>query len=355
MVEPNFRSTTSCELILKGLKDNLRKKRIPYSVTDTITDLGFCNEKIFMFIVSTNQSFISKATAECQAKKIHPIIISLQSLDSISGIYSSVTPSIEHSMLRIMKFLKNREKTTPALYGISLNSAPDIARKNCFLQKHILSTDEEDVFYNQTGLDDCFEKFFANVNKYDCVICTNNYAAIHLINALNAREIFLDDFIIISYGKTLLATKFYPEIIHVYVPNESLGKTAIMVLEQLQNNTDILHINMSVKCAISNESGAVFEPITENNNIYEESTSDIFYEDPHIQNMLLVEKLLSSCDSTDILILDLVISGASYDEISNKSFLSHSAVKYRVKNMIQSCNCSTKSQFVQFMKMYMQK
>lgn len=45
-----------------------------------------------------------------------------------------------------------------------------------------------------------------------------------------------------------------------------------------------------------------------------------FYEDPHIKNMLLVEKLLTLCDATDMLILELVVEGCSYDDIANKTF-----------------------------------
>ena len=354
MAEPKYENTTSCELVLKGLKDNLRKKRISYKVVDDIAKIEVGDKKTFLFLISTNKSFIAKTISKCETKKIHPIIISLQLINSIPGIYSSVTANIEHSMFKIMNYLKNIQKTQPALYGISVNSAPDVARQNCFLQKHILPTSENDVFYNHIGLDDCFNNFFANIEKYDCIICTNNYAAIHLINNLKERGCYNNDLTVISYGKTLLTTKFYPEIIPVYVSNESLGRTALTVFEQLQNDTDILHINASVKCDIFNESTVISEPFVETNDIFEESEPDIFYEDPYIQNMLLVEKLLSTCDATDALILDSVLSGDSYDEIANKSFLSNSAVKYRVKNMLQSCNCSTKSEFIHFMKKYMQ-
>ena len=352
MVEPNFKKTASCELIFKEIKDNLRKKRIAYDVVDSIQNISAEKEKTFLFLISTNISLIAKTIAECEVKKIHPIVVSLQLLNSIRGIYSSVTPNIEHSMLRIMKFLTSNHKKAPALYGISVESAPDIARQNCFLQKHILPTAEKDVYHNKVGLDKCFEAFAANISDYDCVICTHNYAAIHLINKLKEAKFSLEDFIIVSYGQTLLASKFYPEIISMYVDNESLGKAAITILEQLQNNYDILHMNMSVKYAINSDSNILSETIAEYSDVSEQSVSDIFYEDPQIQNMLLVEKLLSVCDSTDTLILNSVLNGDSYEEISNKIFLSYSAVKYRVRNMIRLCYCITKGQFIEFIKRY---
>ena len=355
MAEKNFKNTTSCELILKGLKKNLRKKRIPHLVIDDLKTVDTSKENKYLFLVSTNDSYIAIMVRECQKLKIHPIVISLQSIHSIPGIYSSVTPSVDNTMFNIMSFLKSENKIFPALYGISINSAPDIARKNCFLQKHVLPTGEEHVYFNHTGLDDCFKRFFANISKYDSVICTNNYAAIHLINNLKKLNYPTSDFIVIGCGKTLMAAKFYPEIVFAYVVNENLGKTAVTVLEQLINNTEVLHINMSVKSNISRVQNSSSEPLSEDDVVFEENSSDIFYKDPNIKNMLLIEKLLSICDPTDMQILDLVLEGSSYEDIANKTFLSQSAIKYRVKNMLQICGCSSKSQFVVFVKEYMKK
>ena len=353
MVEANFKNTASCEIILKGLKENLRKKRITYVIIDDFSRINESDETSYLFLISTSKPHIAKTLRECQTKKVHPIVISLQPLDNISGIYSSVTPNIEHSMYSIMSFLKTQGKNSPALYGISVNSAPDISRKNCFLQKHILQTGDESIYFNLIGLDDCFNRFFMNINKYDSVICTNNYAAIHLIKNLKKHCFPIEKLSVIGYGKILTATKFYPEIVFVYVAYERFGKAAVTILEELQSNEEVLHINMSVRHIISNTLNDLPEPFEENVVVFEEDASDIFYEDVNIKNMLLVEKLLSICDATDMHILDLVLQGKAYDLIAAETFLSQSAVKYRVKNMLQICGCKSKSQFVSFIKEYL--
>lgn len=113
----------------------MRKKRIPYIFIDDLSEVKVSDKPNFLFLVSTSESHITKIVRECQFKKIHPIVISLQQINKIPGIYSSVTPNIEQSMLKIMKFLKNNNKKAPALYGISINSAPDLARKKHFFTK----------------------------------------------------------------------------------------------------------------------------------------------------------------------------------------------------------------------------
>ena len=106
MVEPNFKNTTICEMIFKELKDNLRKKRIPYQVVDSPLNIEIQQEKTYLVLISTNFSLIVKTIKECETQQIHPIVLSFQLLNSIPGIYSSVTHNIEHSMLGIMNFLK---------------------------------------------------------------------------------------------------------------------------------------------------------------------------------------------------------------------------------------------------------
>ena len=49
MAEPKYENTTSCELVLKGLKDNLRKKRISYKVVDDIAKIEVGDKKTFLF------------------------------------------------------------------------------------------------------------------------------------------------------------------------------------------------------------------------------------------------------------------------------------------------------------------
>ena len=69
MVEPNFKNTTTCELIFKEIKDNLRKKRIPYQVVDSPLNIPIEKGKTYLLLISTNISLIAKTIAECELKK----------------------------------------------------------------------------------------------------------------------------------------------------------------------------------------------------------------------------------------------------------------------------------------------
>lgn len=60
-----------------------------------------------------------------------------------------------------------------------------------------------------------------------------------------------------------MATKFYSEISFAYISNDSLGRTAVIVLEQLQNNNEVSNSNMSVKCSLSTSGDTIPEPMPE--------------------------------------------------------------------------------------------
>lgn len=351
IVEPAFKTTSSCNIIFKGLKSILRKKRISHLTVSSVSEITEFDHA-YLIIISNNMSFIHNLVAECDRAKVHPVILTPQLLHSLPGVYSDVTSDVRHSIRYLMSFLKKSKVTSPALYGISENSFPDMARRDRFLEKHILPTSEDAVFYNRTGLDDCFKNFFEHIKKYDCIICPNDYVAIHLIKKLKENGLSTDNFKLISYGQLLISAKYHPEIISISVGYEDFGKAAITICEELENNPELLYMSLSTKSKISGYESYSPEMLSPENSVFDVDGDDIFYKDPHIQNMILIEKLLTSSDKTDLLILDMVINGASYEDIANACFLSLSATKYRVRRMVQNCNCASKSEFIEMVQKY---
>lgn len=352
MVEPNFKNTSSCGAIYKGLKQALSKKRMKHTLVSSIGEIGYSEEQTFLIIVSTNIAFISNSVAVCDRMNFHPIILTPQLLHSLPGVYSDVTSDIRHSMRYLMSYLKKNGKERPALYGISDKSLPDVARRDRFLEKHILPTSAEDVYYNKTTLDDCFNLFKKKIDRYDSVICPNDYVAIHLVKSLKKINYPIKNIKIISHGQLLISARYHREIVSLSVGYENFGKAAITICEQLQNNPDLLYMSLSVKSRINPDVETQVEPIELNNAIDLENEGDAFYKDPDIKNMILIEKLLNSSDKIDLTILDMVLNGSSYEDISSACFLSMSATKYRVRRMVQSCNCYSKLQLTELIKKY---
>lgn len=352
MIETDFKITSSCGTMFAGVKNALRKKRVSYEIINDVTEIKTDNSQTFLIIVSTNMDFISNSVAYCDAISVHPIILTPYLPHSLTGVYSTVTADVRQSMRYIMSYLKNAGKSHPAIYGMSEFSFSDMARKEKFLEKHILPTSNEDVFYNKTTLDDCFEKFLLKIDEYDCVICPNDYVAIHFVNSLKSHNYPVEKFTIISYGQLMIASKFHPEIISISVGYENYGKAAVMICETLQNNPELLYMSLSIKNKINADEHTGDAKTLSDVVLSSANSKDIFYHDPDVKRMIVIEKLLNSCDSTDLEILDMLIKNASYEEISDACFLSVSTTKYRVRRMFNLCGCHSKTEFAQFIEKY---
>lgn len=74
--------------------------------------------------------------------------------------------------------------------------------------------------------------------------------------------------------------------------------------------------------------------------------------DDEINEMLKIEKLLNTCDSTDKIIINGLLNKQSYENISRKCFLTENAIKYRIKKLLTDCRISDKSSLLKMLKKY---
>ena len=58
--------------------------------------------------------------------------------------------------------------------------------------------------------------------------------------------------------------------------------------------------------------------------------------------MLRIEKLLSDCDATDLNILKMILDQKKLSEIEEQSYLTETAVKYRIRKMKDICQVSSR-------------
>ena len=86
----------------------------------------------------------------------------------------------------------------------------------------------------------------------------------------------------------------------------------------------------------------------ENRNIC--NADEKFYNDEETSKLLKTEKMFHFCDEMDYIILALMAKDMSYEEIADSLFCSVNTVKYRVKKIKETCNCKSKAQLVDLIK-----
>lgn len=356
LTEPVFDKSSWGKVIFDSVCSALSKKKIKFEIISRCENFKKADDTHFLILIGSNEGWIKYAVSSANNSGIHPVILSPTKSDSIKGIYSSVTSDIGRSMYYLINHLKKRSKTKPALYGINPASLSDSARKENFLSYANEMADESDIYYNNGSLNNCFLAFNKNHTKYDCVICANDYAAISLIKNLEKRGISLNNLLMISYGNTLLSRGFN-NLMTISMCYEEYGKAAISVCDTLAKNSALLYLNIAVKWKIGFRDDFIKNEFPDDTHILVDNehqhADELFYSDNELCEMIMVENMLSSCDATDLKLLELILKGCSYEQAGEICFISLNTVKYRIKKLMDICNTSNKKAFLELAERYL--
>ena len=258
-------------------------------------------------------------------------------------------------MYYLINHLKKKGKTKPALYGINPASLSDSVRKATFLNYAENMAGENDIYYNNGSLKGCFDDFYKFYHNYDCVICANDYAAISLTRNFKKLKATPHNLLTVSYGNTLLS-RGIDELITISMCYEEYGKAAVSICEILSKNTALLYSNIAVKWKIGYRGDFIKNELPDDSHFSTDNKSqradELFYSDSEINEMILIENMLSICDDTDLKLLDFILDGYPYAVAAEACFISHNTAKYRIKKLMDACKLSNKKAFLELLKKY---
>lgn len=356
MTEPSFQNSSWCKAITSGLFKALSKKKLSFSVVTDIPEKPQEEDTCFLILIASDENWLTSAISHCRDRKIHPIVLGSEPRHSMPGAYSSVTSDIRQSMYYLVTRLKKLNKTRPALYGINPESLQDTTRKKSFLEFTSGDITDADIFYNNGSLKECFNNFKQVFKKYDCVICANDYAAISLLKNLDNNNIASNSLFPVSYGGTLLASRYSNRLLTISMNYEEYGKAAISICETIHKNPAILYLNIAIKWKIATSDNSAAEPPLDESFLVDSfgniTADSLFYSDNEMCEMILTENMLSACDKIDFTIISMLLKNMSYETIAEACYISVNTVKYRLKKLMDICNIKTKKEFVELLKKY---
>ncbi len=341
LCEKAYFDSSWCKQILQGLKNELKKRRIEYSVVFELDDIN--SDNIF-FVIGSDYKWMSDYVAKVNYYGITPILIFNQSNHIISGRYHSVSSDIGGSILALVKWLKNREKNNICLYGVNPESISDISRN----QSYAKNLEMGKTFYNNGSLENCFKSFISCNECFDAVICTNDFAAISLVkNLIKHNAEMLQRLDIISCSQSSISAYFGDYIKSININLTSLGTNAYQVARTAQNGENISEISLTVKWNMEFDD----ENITR---LFEDGdiAPNAFYEDAELSNLMKLDMLVDSFDNTDKNIIRLLMSGDTYSDIAEACYTTERNVKYRVKQYLKKCNVNSRKEFIDFLNEY---
>ena len=337
ILEEKYRETTWCERIISGIEQQARTKKLKF-------DFEINNFRMYdagaIIVVGTTPDWIYETVSSLKEKhKLHIILVSNRPYTlSVSNVCTDLYSAVKD----ILNYLRECGRKRIALYGVNPSSTADNIKLSAFEQK-------EKVYYNFGDLRECRNEFLRNMDKYDSVICTNDYAAVSLINHLK-KEIpsFLNDLFIVGFANTHLGRINEPSVTSVALNYEEYGRTAVDIYRMLKKNPNLQSVNVNVKSSIVVRDTTHNIPL--NGNSSEPSDSQDkdfrFYDDTEVQQMVKIEKLFENCGENDVAVLGMLANGDSYEKVAEKCFMTVNGIKYRLDRLCRICGFETRRELI---------
>lgn len=346
LVDPDYTCSIWCQRLLDDLVMQLKQKRLAYRLIHSAQKLSPKNR--YVFLIGSDQAWVQPAVLACNSLGINPIWLCNMSSFEMEGEYSIVCTDITRSMRKLIDALRASGHRTIGLYGFNPNSTTDQGKRASYLS--LLGQEcGQYVFFNNGDLKGCFDDFLEKSGQVDTLICCNGFAAVSLVRRLAQQSpTLLEKLTIIACTDTCL-TRLYSKNIHM-VRNRSgeYGRAAVGLLDTLRRTPSLSSVTVSlqwdVRSVCASVSGAAPAPVPAIQSPPAER--DPFYQDPEIQSMMRLERLLLTGSKTDLMILRLLRRNESYNEIAEQLFLSLNTVKYHVRKMLQLCGIGSKKELI---------
>ena len=351
LIEPSYARSVWCTSVLEGLVTQLKLKRIAFGLASSLDEISLdCR---YAFIVGTHNEWVGVALSGCNQLGVHPILLCSQATHRYDCNYSSVCSDVPSSTRHVIEQLRRMGSTRLALYGVNPQSIADQSRMECYLA--LVEKDAQAVFYNCGSMERCYASFLAYGDCFDAVLCANCFLAISLVRRLRKdAPQRLERLRIIGYQEVRLTERFADNIYTLRLNFHEYGKAAVMLMNSLEKNPHLTHIIMAIEWDISElervcpkQKKDAAAPLALPDML------DVFYEDPELKEMMLLESLLYESEEVDRNILQGLLADESYEQIAERCYISVSTVKYRLRKMLDLCHLGNRVELIALLRQYM--
>lgn len=281
------------------------------------------------------------------------IILAGIDADSLSSQVSCVTHSRSQQTIQLIRYLQACGRGRIALLGIGENSVNDLVKVNAaerYTADQPCPVTANDVFMWRQHPQECFDAFWPVANRYNAILCPNDYLALLAINQFKARGFSVpEDFYLVSFSNLLISRFCQPTITTITMDFAAIGKYAFSIWQQLQTLNErelvskiVAPSRLLIRGSTDfNNPEAVRQPVR----LWDDLQKDYFYDEPSIRNLMQIESCLNRHDSLDLKIIEGLLQGVSYEAMAEKLYISPSALHYRLSKLYRDLGCPTRKAF----------
>jgi DNA-binding LacI/PurR family transcriptional regulator/DNA-binding CsgD family transcriptional regulator len=268
--------------------------------------------------------------------------------DSMPG--SCVCFSLERAVIDCIEYLEKMGKKQPALIGLNPSSDADHKKAEIF-QTVMKEKGIEPVFVfcSEAGLEESIADIAQTAlkNGTDGFICANDTAAIFTISCLREDGIPVGvETPVIGMGNSYLGIHSDPPLTTVDFDYYSLGAEAVRLYEFLCRDirgADV-RLRLPANLVVRDSTGGIPFQRRDNSDHFLDGNQPEYFSGNRVRSLIMLENELQTCDKTDREIIFSVANGATYEQISERLFLSERTVKYRLSHILGRLNLHGKAE-----------
>lgn len=264
---------------------------------------------------------------------------------------SSASPSRRRATALLIQYLMACGKKNIALVACGDRSVNDMMRcetlKSYLLVQGCKDPDSH-IFYYQNRVEESFEAFYPYWREFDAVICPNDYVAMCLIRFCQERGIRIpEDLYLAAFSDRTLARYCKPSITTMSIDFAAVGNCTYQAWEFLEEHREEnlqIQITTPSRLIVRQSTNNEYHPIDNSNVIIYDADYEggPFYSDPTIAKVMQIENCLVQCDRLSLQIIGILLEGKNYDYISEKLFISRSALNYRMKKIFNAAGVNSR-------------
>lgn len=353
MTEKEYMDFPWFQRSLRSLYNESRKKHVGLETIRSAEQVPQSDDAAGVLLLGASEDWFRACIHEINRCGAHPISLVNRLSSMTDECFSSVSMDIRDNIRLAVDYLHSLGRRNLALYAVNPASTSDPGRAEIFRQ---LTRRDGHIYFIDNTLEHTFAGFRPRLEDYDGVICACDYAAISLTHNLLRIGVRPKDMpYIIGYGNMHLTRKSSPTITSISDDYEHFGRAALTIYNLVVREKSIssinvlLHSRLHIRETTGNEP---FVPPGRGAVAMAEAAPNPFYHDSEIADMAKLEWLMNLCDETDLAIIENLMRRASYADIAERSFISETAAKYRIRKMQNTCGVSSRRELYDFLKRY---
>lgn len=341
----------------KAMTNDFTKRRIKYFIVYSPEELSeylkkYGNEDSSIVFFPINEHQRKFFFERYKDFNIHKIVFSHHDANTATSNFSSVLSDFYGDMELAISHLKEKGCKKIALFNASPIGYHDKLRIETYKQ---FIYHEPLIFPADKTIHPVMAELFKYGEKIDAIICTNDFVAFYLMLVLDKiDEDWNKKVLILSFSNTVISGLCSPSLSSISLNYTNGSKEIATIHSLVKKNAHMAYMHIVIKNYLSarettekqDPEGIVFSELP-----FFDKEELVKITAPQKKCMAL-EKLLASCDSTDLKIMHGLILSRTIDEISKNLYLSYQTIKYRIKKFKTALKFTTTAELAEWLKIW---